>query len=209
MAVGTMSGMGIRLRWVLLGVTVGCALTTGAFLLLRGFQVPGIGGARQTLSPPAVLRQIQQLNQLVTVKYATQQAVGFEEKKVPLGSERMLLFVQAEVIAGIELDKLQPADLAVPRSGTLVIRLPEPRILHIVIDDEQTKVWDRRITWWTPWVPYNADLERQARLAARAAIEKAALEMDILETAQRNAETAIRQLAGNLGFHEVSFLKAT
>lgn len=182
----------------------GCFITTGAFVLLRSFQFPQ-SAARETLSPPAVLKQIQQLSQLVSVKYAVQQVVGFEEKKVPVGTEKILLFVQAEVLAGIELDKLSPADLSFTRPTGLSISLPPPRILHIVIDDQQTKVWDRRITWWTPWVPYNADLERQARLSARDAVQKAALDMGILDAARTNAQTAIRQFAQNFGILEVTF----
>ena len=195
----------IRARWALLGLFAGCLLTTGVFLLLRSFQFPP-SNPRQALSAPVVLRQIQQLSQLVTVKYALQQVVGFEEKKVPLGSEKMLLFVQAEVLAGVELDKLSSTDVTLGRPAAISITLPPPRILHIVIDDNQTKVWDRRITWWTPWVPYNPDLERQARLSARAAVEKAALEMGILDAARQNAETAIRQFVQNLGFRDVAFM---
>lgn len=195
---------GTRIRWWLFGVLAGCLLTIAAFLLLRKVQFPG-SPPLQTLSPPAVLKQIQQLNQLVSVKYTVQQAVGFEEKKPLLGTEKLLLFVQAEVMAGIELDKLSAADLTLAHSGALTISLPPPRILHIVIDDNQTKVWDRSITWWTPWVPFNPDLERQARLSARQAIQTAALNMGILPAARTNAEALIRQLAATLGLKEVSF----
>jgi hypothetical protein len=198
---------GIRFRWAALGLIAGCLLTTGVFLLLRGFHFP-LPSSGSTLSPSAVLRQIQQLNQLVSVKYAVQKVIGFEEQKVPLGTEKLLIFVQAEVLAGIELDKLAPGDLTLTHPGALSIALPPPRILHIVIDDNQTKVWDRSITWWTPWVPYNPDLERQARLAARNAIQQAALDMGILDAARGNAELAIRQLAGNLGIKEVVFSTA-
>jgi hypothetical protein len=77
--------------------------------------------------------------------------------------------------------------------------LPPPKIVHIVIDDKATKVWDRQITWWTPWVPFNPDLERQARLTAREAIEQGAIEMGILEQARRNADTGIRGLLETVG----------
>ena len=83
------------------------------------------------------------------------------------------------------------------------ITLPPPKIVHIVIDDAQTKVWDRRITWWTPWVPYNPDLERQARVTARDTIEKAAIEMGILNQARSNAEVSIRSLLEALGAKSV------
>ena len=65
-------------------------------------------------------------------------------------------------------------------------------------------MWDRQITWWTPWVPYNPDLERQARLKAREEIEKAALEMGILDQARRNAEASIRSLLQIFGMKSVS-----
>jgi len=83
------------------------------------------------------------------------------------------------------------------------IALPPPKIIRVVIDDKQTKVWDRRITWWTPWVPYNPDLERQARLAAKEAIEQSAIEMGILDQAKRNAELSIRSLLEAFGAKSV------
>jgi hypothetical protein len=73
-----------------------------------------------------------------------------------------------------------------------------------VIDDKETKVWDRQITWWTPWVPFNPDLERQARLVARDTIQQAALDMGILDQARRNAEAAIRSLLDTLGVKSVT-----
>jgi len=79
------------------------------------------------------------------------------------------------------------------------VSLPQPKIVHIVIDDKQTKVWDRQITWWTPWVPFNPDLERQARLAAKDEIEKTAIEMGILDQARKNAEAGIRALLESFG----------
>src|ERR1700675_4560565 len=85
---------------------------------------------------------------------------------------------------------------------------PAPKIVHIVIDDKQTKVWDRRITWWTPWVPFNPDLERQARLAAKDAIERGAIEMGILNQARRNADAGIRSLLETLGVKSVTVASA-
>jgi len=99
---------------------------------------------------------------------------------------------------------LAPGDVKVLRSDQAQITLPPPKIVNIVIDDKQTKVWDRQITWWTPWVPFNPDLERQARLAARDEIEKAALEMGILDQARHNEEESIRALLQIFGMKSVS-----
>ena len=144
------------------------------------------------------------MNELVSVKYTIQKVVGLEEKKVPLGSEKILLFVQAEVLAGIDLSLLAPDAVKVLPDQRMHVTLPPPKIVHILIDDKQTKVWDRQITWWTPWVPFNIDLERQARLAAKDQIEKTALEMGILDQARRNAEVSIKSLLETFGLKAVT-----
>jgi hypothetical protein len=157
----------------------------------------------RTLDAPVVVHEIQGLDELVSVNYTVQKVVGLEEKKRPLGSERLLLFVQAAVLAGVDLSKVTASDVKILPGRSIRLTLPPPRIVHIVIDDTQTKVWDRQITWWTPWVPFNKDLERQARLAARDTIERAAIEMGILDQAQKNAAAGIRSLLETLGVKSV------
>jgi hypothetical protein len=152
-----------------------------------------------------VIREIQGLNELVSVKYTLQKVIALEEKKTPLGSEKILLFVQAEALGGIDLSKLTAGDVETLPGRVVQVTLPPPSIVHVVIDDKQTKVWDRRITWWTPWVPFDPDLERQARLAAEKAIEEAAVEMGILDQARSNAQVSIRGLLEALGAKSVSF----
>ena len=193
-----------RIKWAIFGLFVGLFLAAAAFYAWWHFGARE-ASTRQILSPPVVVREIQRLSELVSVKYTVQKVVAVEEKKVPFGSEKLLLFVQAEVLGGMELSGLAPGDVALLPGGKVAIALPPPKIMHIVIDDQQTKVWDRRITWWTPWVPYNPDLERRARLEARKAIEQAALDMGILGQAQRNAESAIRNLLEVLGVKSVTF----
>jgi hypothetical protein len=186
-----------------LGVLAGIVLTFFGFRAVQDFGYSG--RAKETLGAPAVVSAIRQLNELVAVKYTVQRVVGLEEKKVPLGEERLLLFVQADVLAGVDLSVLTPAAVSVSGDRVVRIDLPAPKITDVVIDDKQTKVWDRSITWWTPWVPYNPDLERQARLTARDEIEKAALATGILDQARRNAESSIRNFLALLGFKLVSF----
>jgi hypothetical protein len=184
-------------------MAAGLVVAAVAFFALRG---AGALATHPTLSldPPAIVHEIQRLNELVSVKYTVQKVVGLEEKKVPLGSEKLLLFVQADVLAGIDLSALAPGDVKITSDRRVRIALPAPKIVHIIIDDQQTKVWDRRITWWTPWVDPDPDLERQARLKAHDAIEQAALEMGILDQARRNAESSIQSLLMALGMKSVT-----
>ena len=47
------------------------------------------------IDPPSVLAQVQRLSQLATVKYTIQKVIGLTERKQPVGSESILLIVQA------------------------------------------------------------------------------------------------------------------
>jgi hypothetical protein len=119
--------------------------------------------------------------------------VGLTEQKVPLGEESILLIVQGDVQAGVDLADLRREDVLV--SGTHAsVRLPPPKVLTSYLVESQTKIWDRHVTWWTPWVPYSPDLEHRARLQALEEIRKAAINMGILDRAEYNAQEAIRQL---------------
>ncbi len=163
---------------------------------------------RPRLDPPAVLAQVQSLNQLATVKYTIQKVVGLTEQKQPVGSESILLVVQASVQAGIDLASLGPDDVMVRPDGTVVVLLPAAKILQVSIDEKETKVWDRQKTWWTPWLAYSLDLEQRARLAGVEAVNKAALDMDILPQAERTAEISIRGLLGLAGVKSVQIVAA-
>jgi hypothetical protein len=195
-----------RTKWATYGLLAGVFLAAVAFLCFRNITRQAFPG--RTLDPAVVVHEIQRLSELVSVKYTVQKAVGLEEQKVPFGSEKLLLFVQAQVLAGIDLSKVAAGDVRLLPAKRMQVVLPPPKIIHIVIDDKETKVWDRRITWWTPWVPFNPDLERQARLAAIDAIERAAIDMGILDQARRNAQAAIQSLLENLGNNSVTVVSA-
>ena len=166
---------------------------------------------RPRFDPNAVLTRVQQLNQLATVKYTIQKIVGLKDDKYPVGSESILLIMEANVQAGIDLSSMHNGDVSVQPDGGVIVRLPEPRILNVSIDEKETKVWDRQKTWWTPWIPYSLDLEQRARLAGLEAVKKTALEMGILDQAERNAEASIRGLLGLAGVKSVRIVpwKAT
>jgi hypothetical protein len=195
-----------RTKWATYGLLAGVVLATVAFLCFR--KITREASPARSLDPAVVVHEIQRLSELVSVKYTVQKAVGLEEQKVPFGSEKLLLFVQAQVLAGIDLSRVAAGDVRLLPTKRMQVVLPPPKIIHIVIDDKETKVWDRRITWWTPWVPFNPDLERQARLAALDAIERAAIDMGILDQARRNAQAAIQSLLENLGINSVTVVSA-
>ncbi|HUI08498.1 MAG TPA: DUF4230 domain-containing protein [Verrucomicrobiae bacterium] len=159
----------------------------------------------RVVDAPAVLQQIQRLSELVTVKYNIQKVIGLKEEKVPFGSEQILLMVQASVLGGVDLAALDTNDVRITADSAVTVRLPVAKVMHVYIDEQQTKVWDRSKTWWTPWVPLNPELEQKARLAALEAIQTAAVEMGIVRQAQENAEKTVRAFLHATGVESVQF----
>jgi len=117
-----------------------------------------------------------------------------QEPKTPVGEESILLMVQGDVLGGVDLGQVSQSDVRYTGKNAVTITLPVAKLFSTSLNENQTKVWDHHITWWTPWVPYDPDLEHKARLQGIEDIRKAALSMGILDQAQRNAETAIRDL---------------
>jgi hypothetical protein len=150
------------------------------------------------VDPPAVVSQVRGLKELVAVQYVVQKVVGITEEHQPLGEESLLLMVQGRAQAGVDLSAVTQYDVQV--SGKKIkIRLPHAELFDVYLDEKNTKVWDRRITWWTPWVSPDPNLEHQARLSAIEDIRKAALDMGILHDAESRARDAIRDLAAAMG----------
>ena len=185
------------LKW-----SAGTAVVTSVLLLsLAGLflyqHAAGGPGAVNAWNAPAVITEIKQLNELVTVRYSMERVVGLKEARQPLGEESILLMVEGEVLAGIDLGALGTNDCEV-NGGHVVVILPRAKILHVGLNEKYTKVWDRRITWWTPWVAPDPDLEHKARMEALDDMQSAAISMGALGEAQRHAQTAIEALLRGL-----------
>ncbi|MGC2660432.1 MAG: DUF4230 domain-containing protein [Bryobacteraceae bacterium] len=179
------------MKWKAIAVVSLSLLLFFLFIAVVYFGVVGAGFGLRRFDSAAVVTQIQQLKQLVTVRYSIQRVVGLTEQKQPFGEESLLLMVQGEALAGVDLSVIKAGD-ATYQGHVVTIYLPPARVFNVFIDEKQTKVWDHHITWWTPWVPYDPDLEHRARLSALDDIRSAALKMGILDTAQQNAQSAIR-----------------
>jgi hypothetical protein len=182
----------INPRWKVLAIA--------SILIAVAAVVVAIYGIRgQRFDSATIVSRIKPLNQLTTVRYTVQRVIGIKEAKQPFGEESLLLMVQGDVLAGVDLADLRKEDVRVLNDHTVAIHLPAPQILQTFIDEKNTKVWDRQITWWTPWVGYDPDLEHKARLAALDDIRNAAISDGILPAAQKNAQTSIQSFLGALG----------
>lgn len=187
-------------RWKVAALVLSLALVAALFLDLRSCQT----GPFRQFDSAAVITQVKQLNQLVTVRYSIQRVVSLTETKQPIGEESILLMVQGEADAGVDLARLTRNDISYVNDRSVEVTLPPARLFKTYLDEKQTKVWDRHITWWTPWVPYDPDLEHKARLQGLTDVRNAAMQMGILDQAQKNAESAVRDLLSTFGI-EVKF----
>jgi hypothetical protein len=152
---------------------------------------------------PTVVRQIQQLQRLETVSYTMDKIISGEHTNAYLpkflAGDRLLLVVHGEVVAGINLASLQPADVLI-QSQKVTIHLPAPEVFSTRIDNARTKVYSRDTGLFSSPDP---NLESQVREEAERQLQQAALQDGILKTASDNARSTISGMLKGLGFHEV------
>jgi hypothetical protein len=157
--------------------------------------------------PVTIILQVRNLSRLETASYTIEKVITAETGQGPfsfLFGDRLILVARGQVIAGVDLGKMEDGDILVTEDGTVVVTLPEAEILVATLDNQKSYVVDRD----TGLVGTNPALETEARQAAEKEVLNAALEDGILDTAQRNAEMYVRQLIMALGFDEVIFALA-
>jgi hypothetical protein len=154
-----------------------------------------------TYNTSLLLKEIQTLSQLVTVKYVVESVVVAEDSKW-YGENRVLLVAHGIVKAGINLEALKPGDFNI--SGKkLTIKLPGAGLTDVYIDDHRTQVLERTTGLMRA---FDKDLEQNARKDALQKLSRAAYENGIIKDADERAHTALRALFYQLGFEEVTFL---
>ena len=189
-----------KLRPILLLVVLLFIFGVGLWL---GSSVPtwlGFGTGPKAYNTATVLKQVQTLSQLVTVKYVMEKVVVFEDVKW-FGENRVLLVAHGIVKAGVDFSKLRPEDLQV--SGTKVaIRLPPAQITDTYLDDQQTRVVERTTGLLRT---FDKDLEQAARQTAVLDIHRGARSAGILKDADERARAQLKSLFLQLGFEQVEF----
>jgi hypothetical protein len=154
--------------------------------------------------PVTIIHQVRALARLETIQYRLEKVITAETRQGTFGflfGDRLLFVAHGEVIAGVDLAKLEPNDLRL-QNGVLYVRLPEPELFVVRLDNERSYVYDRNIGALSRG---EQDLETAARRAAEEEIGRAALEAGILDQAGQNAESFLYRLFVGLGYHDVIF----
>jgi hypothetical protein len=146
------------------------------FGLLIGIRFPRWNGGAKGYNTATVLKQVQTLSQLVTVKYVMEKIEVLEDPPQNLfraalpDSTHVTLIAHGIVKAGVDLSRLQSDDLRI--SGKAIhLRLPIAQITDAYLDDKLTQVVERNTGFLRE---FNKDLEQKARQNAVDDIRRAA-----------------------------------
>jgi hypothetical protein len=154
--------------------------------------------------PNTYINEVRALARLETIQYSVEKVITAEQSQGTfsfLFGDRMLFVAHGVVIAGIDMNKIEPGDMQLA-SGVLQVRLPAAEIFVATIDNQKSYVYDRDTGILTK---PNQELETLARQAAEDEIRKAAIEDGILEQAERNAEVYLLRFFNALGYDSVIF----
>jgi len=158
---------------------------------------------RHFLNTATVIRQVQTLAQLVTVKYSLEKIVALEDVKwsETFGMSRVLLVAHGVVKAGVDLGQVSAGDVKIAGKKISIV-LPPARITDAYLDEKETQVIERTTGLLRM---FDKDLEQSARQQALDDIQRAARRGGILQDADARAKEQLANLFHELGFESVVF----
>jgi hypothetical protein len=151
-----------------------------------------------------VITHVNALGRLETTEFAMRTVIDLENEPGNLwenifGTDRLMLVAEGEVVAGVDLNKVEPEHIVV-RGTTVNLSLPSPEILYSRIDNERTYVYERRTGLFRQ---IDETLESRARLLAEQSLVDWAIQRDIYSKAADSGKVQIENLLRSLGFTEI------
>lgn len=154
--------------------------------------------------PVTYINEIRALARLETIQYSVSQVMTGEDNQGTLGfafGTKILVVVHGTVIAGIDMEKLQPTDMRL-ENGILYVNLPPAEILAVTLDTEKVEVYTLQEGVLADVDP---TLVLQTVQGGQEKILSVALDDGILLQAERNAEAYLIKFFSALGFDTVVF----
>lgn len=170
-------------------------------------QVSNLLNPTPTIIPDPVtyINEIRALARLETIQYSVEKVVTGETGGgtfQALFGDKILFVGHGTVIAGIDMEKLQPEHMRF-ENGVLTVRLPPAEIFIATLDNGKSYVYDRETGILSK---PDVNLETLVRQRAEEEIRGAALEDGILEQAQLNAEAYLFKFFAALGYPNTIFI---
>lgn len=183
--------------WGSIGISI--VLIAGLYIWLSGN--PGL---RFGTDRAAVIRQVQSLSRLETASFTIDKIIeagtGYDKLRQFLFGDKLILVAHGKVVAGFDLSKMQPQDFK-GAGSSISITLPAPEIFSTIIDNNQTRVFDRTSGIFTKG---ELNLEAEARQQAESSIRQAACDGGIMDEAGKNAVQQIQLIFKSAGFTNVT-----
>lgn len=152
------------------------------------------------------IQQIRSLNRLETQSFSVERVIEASSERGNLLDtflgDKLLLIASGDVVAGVDLSKLTDADVTLSPDGkSITLRLPPSEILSKSLNNDRTRVYDRRTGILAQ---QQKDLETQARQEAENEILKAACEGQIMQKAADEAQRSMERFLKLLDFETVN-----
>ena len=193
----------LKTRLIILGLVLAIGAGVALFVALLWVPLPLSSAPPRIQNTATMLKQVQTLSQLVTVKYVLEKVVILEDIKW-YGENRVLLVAHGVVKAGVDLQEIKPEDVRVDDKKVLV-KLPPARITDVYLDDKKTRVVDRTTGLLRA---FDKDLEQSARRQAVEDLSISARFNGINGDAEERARLQLTNLFHQLGL-EVEFVTNT
>ncbi len=156
------------------------------------------------VDPVTYINEVRALARLETIQYSVEKVITGQTGGGTFQSlfgDKILFVGHGTVIAGIDMEKLQPQDMHYA-GGVLTVKLPPAEIFVATLDNDKSYVYDRQTGILAK---PDINLETLVRQKAEEEIRKAALEDGILQQAQTNAEAYLFKFFAALGYPNTIF----
>ena len=166
---------------------------------------PTLTPSPTAVTSAAVVQQIQRLSRLETSSYSVQTVVTAERPGglFGIGGQKVLIVVHGTVVAGIDLNKLQPENVTVSPDGKRIkLRLPEAEILSRYLDEGATQLYDHQTGLFTQ---PDSSLVIEAQQIGASRVMQAACEDGIMKRATDDGQKALGEFLRAVGFESVEF----
>jgi Protein of unknown function (DUF4230) len=175
----------------------------------REFQANLVKPKEETADLTALVTQVRDLSRLETASMRVVHVGTITQsyRLVPnaLAGDVLTFMATGDVIAGVDLSRIQQNDVWREPDGTIALRLPPSQILVSRIDNRESRVLSRSTGVFRR---SDINLESRMRQHAEIAIRQEALRKGILTLASQNAETKLAPFLHTLGFQKVRFVRS-
>lgn len=149
------------------------------------------------VSHQVLVQQIEDLGNLEVVKYNIQDMMEYQKVRRWLPNSRASLKIAGEVIACVNLTKIQKEDIFTDKDSVSLI-LPIPEICHYRIDHSRSRVYNIEFGFWE-----TAELVDDAYKVAEQQIYQEAINMGIAKESRENAIKVLTPILRGLGFTKI------